>query len=189
MDGFDLGFGILFPAVRGKADRDAMANSVAPVRDGNETWLVMGGGGLLAAFPAACAAILPALHMPVVPMLPAPVFRGASLWRFRAETGAARRARGAVRAEAGRSGAGCRTTGCRSFARRGCSCCPARAWALSMWPLIVPPGIAIWDAAAAPSSQAFLLAGAAVPIPVVPAYAGHACWLFRGKVRADAGCH
>ena len=53
MDGFDLGLGILFPVVHGKEDRDVMVNSVAPVWDGNETWLVLGGGGLLAVFPLA----------------------------------------------------------------------------------------------------------------------------------------
>ena len=56
MDGFDLGIGILFPFVRGRYDRDVMVNSVAPVWDGNETWLVMGEAGLMAAFPLACTA-------------------------------------------------------------------------------------------------------------------------------------
>ena len=53
MDGFDLGIGILFPLVADDEDRDVMMNSVAPVWDGNETWLVLGGAGLLAAFPLA----------------------------------------------------------------------------------------------------------------------------------------
>lgn len=52
MDGFDLGIGILFPFVRDKAERDAMMNSVAPVWDGNETWLVLGGRGSLCSVPA-----------------------------------------------------------------------------------------------------------------------------------------
>ena len=92
MDGFDLGLGILFPAVRGKADRDVMVNSVAPVWDGYETWLVMGGGGLLAVFPVAYAVILPALYMPVILMLLALTFRGVSFeMRFRAETVATQR--------------------------------------------------------------------------------------------------
>ena len=87
MDGFDLGLGILFPALPAKADRDVAVNSVAPVWDGNETWLVLGGGGLLAVFPLAYATILPALYMPLILMLLALVFRGVSFeMRFRAET-------------------------------------------------------------------------------------------------------
>ena len=85
MDGFDLGIGILFPMVRGKAERDVMVNSIAPVWDGNETWLVMGGGGLFAVFPLAYAILLPALYMPLTIMLLALVFRGVAFeMRFRA---------------------------------------------------------------------------------------------------------
>ena len=61
LDGFDLGIGILFPLFPDRADRDRMMNSIAPVWDGNETWLVLGGGGLLAAFPLAYAIVMPAL--------------------------------------------------------------------------------------------------------------------------------
>ena len=61
LDGFDLGVGILFPFARDKGMRDDMMNSVAPVWDGNETWLVLGGGGLFAVFPLAYAVIMPAL--------------------------------------------------------------------------------------------------------------------------------
>ena len=61
LDGFDLGLGILFPAFRAEADRDQMMNSVAPFWDGNETWLILGGGGLWVAFPQAYAVIMPAL--------------------------------------------------------------------------------------------------------------------------------
>jgi hypothetical protein len=87
MDGFDLGVGILFPVMRGKADRDTMVNTVAPVWDGNETWLVLGGGGLYAVFPLAYATIMPALYMPVLVMLLALVFRGVAFeMRFRADT-------------------------------------------------------------------------------------------------------
>ncbi|STW07295.1 Cytochrome bd2 [Klebsiella grimontii] len=50
MDGFDLGIGILFATTRDASDRDVMVNSVAPVWDGNETWLVLGGAGLSARF-------------------------------------------------------------------------------------------------------------------------------------------
>ena len=62
LDGFDLGIGILFPLFKRARDRDTMMNSIAPVWDGNETWLVLGGGGLLAAFPLAYAIVLPALY-------------------------------------------------------------------------------------------------------------------------------
>lgn len=84
LDGFDLGVGILFPTVRTHGDRDVMMNSVAPVWDGNETWLVMGGGGLFAVFPLAYAVVMPALYMPIVLMLLALVFRGVAFefrWR------------------------------------------------------------------------------------------------------------
>ncbi|ETX28321.1 ubiquinol oxidase subunit II, cyanide insensitive [Roseivivax isoporae LMG 25204] len=76
LDGFDLGIGILYPFFRKKDDRDLMMNSVAPVWDGNETWLVLGGGGLFAAFPLAYAIILPALYPPIIAMLLALIFRG-----------------------------------------------------------------------------------------------------------------
>lgn len=76
LDGFDLGIGILFPASPEEAHRDQMMNSVAPFWDGNETWLVMGGGGLLVAFPLAYSIIMPAVYLPVIIMLLALVFRG-----------------------------------------------------------------------------------------------------------------
>ena len=66
MDGFDLGIGILFPRFPVGKERDMAMNSIAPVWDGNETWLVMGGGGLLAAFPLAYAIVLPALYAPLI---------------------------------------------------------------------------------------------------------------------------
>jgi cytochrome d ubiquinol oxidase subunit II len=76
LDGFDLGVGILFPLARSPADRDVMMDSIAPVWDGNETWLVLGGGGLFAAFPLAYAAIMPALYIPIILMLLALILRG-----------------------------------------------------------------------------------------------------------------
>src|ERR1044072_3255658 len=74
--GFDLGLGILFPFAPEENRRDVMMNSVAPFWDGNETWLVLGGGGLFVAFPLAYAVIMPALYLPVIIMLLALVFRG-----------------------------------------------------------------------------------------------------------------
>ena len=84
MDGFDLGIGILFPFFRVGKERDQAMNAIAPVWDGNETWLVLGGGGLLAAFPLAYAIILPALYAPLIAMLLGLVFRGVAFefrWR------------------------------------------------------------------------------------------------------------
>src|ERR1044072_7629148 len=76
LDGFDLGLGILFPFTPEEERRDVMMNSVAPFWDGNETWLVLGGVGLLVAFPLAYSVIMPALYLPVIVMLLALVFRG-----------------------------------------------------------------------------------------------------------------
>src|SRR5882757_9508668 len=76
LDGFDLGIGILFPFAESEQERDQMMNSVAPFWDGNETWLVLGGAGMMVAFPLAYSIILPALYLPVIIMLLALVFRG-----------------------------------------------------------------------------------------------------------------
>ena len=84
LDGFDLGIGILFPFAKTDKDRDVMMNSVTPVWDGNETWLVMGGGGLFAVFPMAYSVVMPAIYLPVIVMLLALVFRGVAFeyrWR------------------------------------------------------------------------------------------------------------
>ncbi|ARP85742.1 cytochrome d ubiquinol oxidase subunit II [Bordetella genomosp. 9] len=85
MDGFDLGIGILFPFFPDKEDRDVMMNTVAPVWDGNETWLVLGGAGLLAAFPMAYSVVLSALYLPIILMLIGLIFRGVAFeFRFKA---------------------------------------------------------------------------------------------------------
>ena len=88
MDGFDLGLGLLFPFFRDHRDRDIIMNSVAPVWDGNETWLVLGGGGLMAAFPLAYAVLMPALYTPIIAMLLGLIFRGVAFefrWKARRE--------------------------------------------------------------------------------------------------------
>jgi cytochrome bd ubiquinol oxidase subunit II len=86
MDGFDLGIGILFPFVPRTADRDIMVNTVAPVWDGNETWLVLGGAGLMAAFPLAYSLLLSALYIPIVMMLIGLILRGVAFeFRFKAD--------------------------------------------------------------------------------------------------------
>ncbi len=86
LDGFDLGIGVLFAFFPDKRDRDLLMNSVAPVWDGNETWLVLGGGGLFAAFPMAYSIYMTALYAPITAMLLALVFRGVAFeyrWRTR----------------------------------------------------------------------------------------------------------
>ena len=90
LDGFDLGIGILFGRFPVGPDRDTAMNSIAPVWDGNETWLVLGGGGLLAAFPLAYGLIFSALYAPIIAMLLAMVFRGVAFefrWRDPAHRG------------------------------------------------------------------------------------------------------
>ena len=87
LDGFDLGIGVLFPFAPSDECRDRMMNSIAPFWDGNETWLVLGGGGLFAAFPLAYAVLMPAFYMPIILMLLGLIFRGVAFeFRFKAET-------------------------------------------------------------------------------------------------------
>ena len=90
LDGFDLGIGVLFALTRDDTERDRMIASIAPIWDGNETWLVLGGGGLLAAFPTAYSTLLPALYVPIMVMLFGLVFRGVA-FEFRPNAGAASR--------------------------------------------------------------------------------------------------
>src|SRR5882757_10842578 len=86
MDGFDLGIGILFPFVRDRGDRDTMVNTVAPVWDGNETWLALGGASLMATFPLAYSVLLSALYLPLILMLAGLIWRGVSFeFRFKAD--------------------------------------------------------------------------------------------------------
>jgi cytochrome d ubiquinol oxidase subunit II len=88
-DGFDLGLGILFPFLGSERNRDQAMNTVAPVWDGNETWLVLGGGGLMAAFPVAYAVVMTALYAPIIAMLLALIFRGVAFefrWRAAAKS-------------------------------------------------------------------------------------------------------
>lgn len=88
LDGFDLGVGIVFLALKPGQQRDVAMNSVAPVWDGNETWLILGGGGLFAVFPLAYAVIMPALYAPIIAMLLALVFRGVAFeYRWRTQRG------------------------------------------------------------------------------------------------------
>ncbi len=85
MDGFDLGIGILFPFIQEQQERDVMMNTVAPVWDGNETWMVLGGAGLFAAFPLVYSTVLSALYLPIILMVVALIFRGVAFeFRFKA---------------------------------------------------------------------------------------------------------
>jgi cytochrome d ubiquinol oxidase subunit II len=275
MDGFDLGIGILFPLFPVGKERDQAMNAIAPVWDGNETWLVLGGGGLLAAFPLAYAIVLPALYAPLIAMLLGLVFRGVAFefrWRdagqrrwwdagFCLGSAVATFAQGVtlgalvqgIRVE-GRAYAGgwwdwltpfsfltgaslligyallgaCwliwKTEGplhlhARRLAR---ILAPAllvaigavslatpfldqqywRRWfdfalalglfllsfaglAVSLWPDVIPGKVSIWDAAAPHASQAFMLVGALVLIPMILAYTAWSYWVFRGKVGED----
>lgn len=85
LDGFDLGCGILFPFAPSEKCRNKIMNSIAPFWDGNETWLVLGGGGLFAAFPVAYAILMPALYLPIILMLIGLIFRGVA-FEFRYKT-------------------------------------------------------------------------------------------------------
>src|SRR3974390_1400773 len=86
-DGFDLGVGMLYGFVRGESARATLMNSIAPVWDGNETWLIFGGLGLLTAFPLAFTIIIPAVYFPILMMLLALVFRGVGVeFRFKNAT-------------------------------------------------------------------------------------------------------
>ena len=136
MDGFDLGIGILFPAFTVGGERDAAMNAIAPVWDGNETWLVLGGGGLMAAFPLAYAIILPALYPPLIAMLLGLVFRGVA-FEFRWRDPRAPRASGISPSAPGRWSRRSRR------ASRSARCCRAsmstgRAYAGGWWDWLTP---------------------------------------------------
>ncbi|WP_447777930.1 cytochrome d ubiquinol oxidase subunit II [Variovorax boronicumulans] len=78
LDGFDLGIGLLFPFIESKNDRQVMLNTIAPVWDGNETFLVLGGAGLYCAFPVVYSTLLPANYLPLILMVIGLIFRGAA---------------------------------------------------------------------------------------------------------------
>ncbi|MES0869391.1 cytochrome bd-I ubiquinol oxidase subunit 2 apoprotein [Pseudovibrio denitrificans] len=90
LDGFDLGIGILYPTTKDADERTLMMNSVAPVWDGNETWLILGGGGLFAVFPLAYSVIMPAVYAPIIGMLIGLIFRGVA-FEFRFKSSVERR--------------------------------------------------------------------------------------------------
>lgn len=312
LDGFDLGVGILFPFARDDASRNLMMDSVAPIWDGNETWLILGGIGLFAAFPLAFAIIIPASYFPILVMLLGLIFRGVAfefrmkahrsrfLWDHAFFWGSllATFAQGIVLGSfvrgypvQGREFGGSvfdwlqpfplvvgvglvfgytllgatwlvtKTEGelqrwSRKKARLAVYAVvvfliivsvwtpmlepriaqrwftwPNIAWlapvplltaiiaawlwhslystregapfiaamglfltgyaglAISVWPHIVPHTISLWDAAASAKSQAFLLIGTLFLLPIILMYTGWSYYVFRGKVRGDAGYH
>ena len=310
LDGFDLGVGMLYGLAPDKRSRNAIMNSIAPIWDGNETWLVLGGLGLLAAFPTAFAVIIPAVYFPVLIMLLALVFRGVAFeFRFRdAEnktfwdhafcygsavatfaqgvvlgsfvqgfpvrdgqfagtslsfltpfsvlTGVALmfgygllgagwlilKTEGDIQAEARRQGRICligvvtaiaivsiwtpimssavaarwftwpnvalfapvpvlsgvialwtwRSLGNKAeaapfFSAVGLFVLTYIGMAISLYPMIVPYQLTLWEAASSPRTQAFLLVGTLFLLPIILTYSGWSYWVFRGKVRADVG--
>lgn len=312
LDGFDLGVAILFPFAKSERERDTMMNSVAPFWDGNETWLVLGGGGLWVAFPQAYATIMPALYLPVMLMLLALVFRGVAFefrwiaqsskpyWNFAFAAGSilAAFSQGVILggllqgievrngqfaggafdwltpfsvftgvavvfgyALLGATWLNMKTEGEIATRARGqakllllavlASMAVVSLWtplaldriaerwfstpniyflwpvplitalvALAAWraiearrdilpfiatiglfllgyaglvisnfPYIVPPTLTIWQTAAAPSSQFFLLVGTLILLPMVLGYTAFVYWVFRGKVKEGEGYH
>lgn len=312
LDGFDLGVGILFPYFPGEAERDQTMNSVAPFWDGNETWLVLGGTGLLVAFPFAYAVVMPALYVPLTAMLLALVFRGVAFefrwvakphhrkWDIAFAAGSTLAAfcqglmlgglLGGIQIEGDRFGGGpldwlspfslmcgfglvvgyaflgacwlvMKTSGgveqtARRCARPLCVAFLAFILLVSVWtplelpriatrwfsmpnmlylapvpiltvvlavtcwrgisgrhpsvafysavglfvmsyigliistvPYLVPPVLTVWQAAAAPKSQGFILAGMSVMVPVILGYTVFVYHTFRGKIRPGEGYH
>lgn len=312
LDGFDLGVAMLLPLRRDAEDRERMIASVAPVWDFNETWLVLGGGAMLAVFPLAFAIVIPAMYFPILVMLLGLVFRGVA-FEFREAPGARKRfwdtgfvlgslaatlAQGVVlgnfiqgfeiegRHFVGTSwdwispfplltGVGLvfgylllgacwlvlKTTddlqrwsramaarvlwGVLAFIvlmsvwtpmtdariaerwfsfpnlvwfspvplltvvlaalllralRRGNELAPFlcafglfllafTGLVISLWPLIAPPSITLWDAAASPKALGFMMVGTLFLLPVLILYVVWSYWVFRGKVRSDIGYH
>jgi cytochrome d ubiquinol oxidase subunit II len=312
LDGFDLGVGILFALFHGEEERDRLMNSVAPFWDGNETWLVLGGGGLFVAFPLAYGIIMPALYLPVIVMLLALIFRGVAfeyrwiakprhrVWDYAFAGGSfvAAFCQGLVLGgllngipvrDGGYAGgafdwltpfslfigagvvAGYALLGAtwlimrldgdvaaraRSLARGLLIAVVAAMLAISVWtplvearifarwfsfpnilylspvpvvtatvaflcgralatgreaqpflltivlfllgygglvlsnlPYLVPPTLTIWQAAAAPGSQLFMLIGTAALLPIILGYTAFVYWTFRGKIRQGEGYH
>jgi cytochrome d ubiquinol oxidase subunit II len=312
LDGFDLGIAILFPTTGDESERDQMMNSVAPFWDGNETWLVLGGAGLLVAFPVAYAVIMPALYLPVTLMLLSLIFRGVAfefrwvakpkhrIWDLAFWLGStcAAFSQGVILggllqgikvvdkqfaggpfdwltpftlmcgagvvigyatlgatwlvyktegpvAERARRQAKILLIGLLGFAVLVSlwtpyahpriaerwftpsnlmllwpfplltAFCGYMAWkrlngaheftpfafaiaifvlcflglAISNYPYLVPPGLTIWDTAAAPSSHIFVLMGVTFLLPMILFYTAFVYWTFRGKVKADSSYH
>jgi cytochrome d ubiquinol oxidase subunit II len=312
LDGFDLGVGILFPFAKQERERDQMVSSIAPFWDGNETWLVLGGGGLWVAFPQAYAVVMPALYLPVIVMLLALVFRGVA-FEFRTVANTSKKYWNAafaggstvaalsqglilgglvqgIKVENGQFAGGafdfatpfallCALGVTAGYALLGATWLVMKtegpvadrarehakwllfavlgfmgivslwtplsipriaerwfstpniyflwpvpvvtalvaylAWrwleagrdippflsvivlfmlgylglAISTFPYLVPPSLTVWQTAAAPASQVFMLIGTVALLPIILGYVVFVYWLFRGKVREGEGYH
>jgi len=223
LDGFDLGTGILFPFAKTERERDQMMDSVAPFWDGNETWLVLGGGGLWVAFPRAYAVIMPALYLPVFVMLLALVFRGVafefrsvavtskgyafmavvSIWTPLAFDRIAARwfsapniyflwpvpLLTALTALMAWRSLEERREILPFFASIVLFLLGYLGLVISTFPYLVPPTLTLWQTAAAPASQLFMLTGTLILLPIILGYIVFVYWIFRGKVREGEGYH
>ena len=194
MDGFDLGIGILFPFIPDKHDRDVMMNTVAPVWDGNETWLVLGGAGLLAAFPLAYAVVLSAFYLPLILMLIGLIFRGVAFeFRFKAQ---AHRQHFWDKAFIGGSfvatffqegvtlGAFIQDEPMRDGQFAG----GALDW-IGPFPLLTGLGLVSTYALLGSTWLILKTEGALLIVPVILMYTAWGYWVFRGKVRHGDGYH
>jgi cytochrome d ubiquinol oxidase subunit II len=201
LDGFDLGVGILFPFAKTDKERDQMVHSIAPFWDGNETWLVLGGGGLWVAFPRAYAVIMSALYLPVIVMLLALVFRGVA-FEFRA---IARSSKpywnaafygGSTLAALSQGmvlGGLIQGINVKDGAFAGGPFDWATPFALLCGLGVLAgyalPTLTIWDTAAAAASQRFMLIGTLILLPIILGYFVFVFWVFRGKSREGDSYH
>jgi cytochrome d ubiquinol oxidase subunit II len=218
LDGFDLGIGMLYPFVPGRRERDSMMNSVAPIWDGNETWLVLGGEGLLAAFPIAYAVLgatwlvmktedelherMVKLARPLTWLLLGAI-AVVSVWTPLSQHQVAERwfsfpnllILSPVPLLVAASLVWLLWSLKRSPSWQPFAAALAlvllgfTGMAISIWPHIVPPFITIWEAAAPPSTQSFALVGTLIVLPLILAYTGWAYYVFRGKVIDTEGYH
>jgi cytochrome bd-type quinol oxidase subunit 2 len=200
LDGFDLGVGMLYGFASDTRSRNSIMNSIAPIWDGNETWLVLGGLGLLAAFPTAFAVIIAAVYFPILVMLLALVFRGVA-FEFRLRDSENRtfftwpNALFLAPVPLATVLLGWFTWRALSSTAEATPFLGAMALfvvsylgiAISLFPMIVPYHFTLWEAASSPRTQAFLLVGTLFLLPVILTYSGWSYWVFRGKVRTGSG--
>ena len=160
LDGFDLGVGILLPFAA-RTEQDVMVSSIGPFWDANETWLVLGVGILLVAFPKAHGIILTALYLPVAAMLVFLIPRGVS-FEFRLKATGWHREVWNRMFFVGSLGAGL---------------------AYSLFPYLIVDRMTIWQAAAARESLSFVFVGTCIVLPMIVAYTLFAYRVFWGKTR------
>lgn len=171
LDGFDLGVGILHPLVRGDHERRLVLNSIGPLWDGNEVWLVTFGGALFAAFPEAYATVLSGFYLPVMLVLLSLIGRAISI-EFRSKSQSRFRPLQAF------------ASSCASIA--GLTCLAAAA----LYPNLVVSSsgtrhLDIWRAASSEATLRLMAIIAAIGMPLVATYTATVYWVFRGKVKLD----